>query len=173
MRALLDVFLEICLLRRGPQDLPASPALTVLSLAAYGLSGMVAVIAIMPLSMALPQTLLDLALVSGLSYLLLSLRGFGARFLQTLTALAGTGTLLNLVAWPLFMWMGQEADTAGQGSPLPSLLFLVLLGWSIAIMAHIVRHALSSTRSMGLLCAMAYLIISLAMASWLLPHQGA
>jgi hypothetical protein len=166
MRALFDLFLAICLLRKGPQDIPASPVLLKLSLLSYGLSGLLVMLVSMTPAAAFFQTLLDITLLTGLTYGILELQGYGARFGQTLTALLGAGTLLALVTLPVIVWIGGQA-AQNDAAELPSLLFFLLLGWSIAVMAHILKHALSTTRWMGLLYALVYLIISLALSSLL------
>ena len=45
-------------------------------------------------------------------YLLLTWARLTARFLQSFTALCGTGTILNLVSWPVF---GLLNDEGGNG----------------------------------------------------------
>jgi hypothetical protein len=166
MLALFNLFVDLCLLRRGPQDVPASPVLLKLSLLAYaGVGLLVLLVSTEPLT-ALVQTLLDVVLLTGLTYTILSFQKYGARFGQTLIALTGSGTLLGLVALPVVVWLEGEA-AAGGDVELPSLLFLLLLGWSIAVMAHILRHALSTTHWMGLLYALAYLAVSIAFSGLL------
>lgn len=160
MRTLFDLILDICLLRKGPQDLPASQVLLGLCLAAYGLSSLLGLLVSMQPSTAVFQTLADIVLLTGFAYGILALMNYQARFVQTLTALAGTYTLLNLIALPLIFWL--ERATTGAAAPmLPSLLLLVLMGWSIAVMAHVLQHALSTSRGMGVLYALGYLVISL------------
>ena len=164
MYAILDLFWEICLLRKGPQDVPASRTLLKLGLAAYGLSSLVLFLVTMPVPAALFQTLLDLSLLAGLLYGLLKIAGYSVRFVQTLTALTGTGALLGLISWPLALWMQKEA-ASGTGTGLPSLFFLLLLVWSIAVLTHVLRHALSTSRGVALLYTLGYFFISISVAS--------
>lgn len=168
MRALLDLFLDICLLRKGPQHLPPSSILLKLALVAYGLSGLLLLLVSVALPTALLLTLLDLGLLAGLTYGVLYGFGYGMRFVRTLAALAGSGTLLQLIALPLSVWLNQEA-ARHELSGLPSLLWLALLGWSIAIMTHILHHALSVSRGVALWYALGYLAISWTLSGWLHP----
>jgi hypothetical protein len=166
MHALFNLFLDICLFRKGPQEVPASPVLLKLSLITYGLSGLVVMWVInTKLSTALLQTLLDLVLLVGMTYGVLQMQGFGARFGQTMTALLGTGTLLGLMALPVVIWMGEAATD--DGMTLPWFLFYLLLGWSIAVMAHVLQHALSTTRAIAMLYALGYMVISGVLSSFL------
>ena len=159
MYALFNAFFDICLFRKGPQDLPASWSLLKLTLITYCLSSLLSLLFTVAPPMALFQAVLDAALLVGLTYGLLYVMGHGQRFVQTLTALAGTGTLLGLIAWPLTIWMQAEA-AAGTSTGLSFFLFFLLLLWSIAVIAHILRHSLSTTLGMGLLYTLGYLMIS-------------
>ncbi len=174
MSPLITLFWDICLLRRGPQEVPASLVLLKLSLLAYAATGLLS------LSLGLSQvgasrivllTLADVALLAGLSYAVLHTLGLVPRYLQTLTALAGAGTLLQLIGLPLGLWYQRELAANG-AADLPALLWLVLLLWSISITAHILRHAFSVSFGIGLLYAVGYLVTSWTVADWLLPTTG-
>ena len=168
MRALSELFLAICLLRKGPQDVPASPVLLCLTLLSYGLSGVLIPLLDVDLSTSLMLTVLDIALLTGLTYGALTLRDYRQRFMQTLTALLGTGTLLQLLALPLLFLLEQEG--AGSGGPGWSwLLWLVLFIWGIVIMAHILRHALSTSLGVGCLYSLAYVMLYWTLSGWLQP----
>jgi hypothetical protein len=170
MRALFDLFLDICLFRKGPQDVPSSLALLKLCLLGYGLSGLLVLLPTTPAPVAILQILLDLALLAGLLHLALWLRRHPRRFEQTLSALTGIGTLIGLLALPPTIWI------VGQGSDgnieLPSLLLLVLMVWSIAIMAHILRHALEIPIWAGTLYALGYTLLSWTLTGWIGPQPG-
>jgi hypothetical protein len=168
MRALLDLFdlfLDICLFRRGPQDVPAGMPLLKLCLLGYGLSGFLVLLLSTPPPVAILQILLDLVLLAGLLQLALLARRHTQRFTQTLSALAGTGTLMGLLALPLMGWIvrqGSDGDIQ-----LPSLLLLGLMAWSIAIMAQILRHALDVPIWVGALGALGYTFLSWTLTGWI------
>lgn len=170
MYALFDLFLEICLLRRGPQDVPLSPILLKLTLLAYGLSSLLILLLVTAAGSAILQALTDVALLAGLTYAALYSAKLGARYTQTLTALAGAGTVLGLLALPLFFWIGQAAQQQTDAS-VPGLLFLCLIVWDLAVMSHVLRHALSVNRWMGLLYALAYFFISIMVRNLLFPME--
>ena len=165
MRALFDLFFDICLFRKGPQDVPAGMALLKLCLLGYGLSGLAMLLPSTPFPVAILQILLDLVLLAGLLHLALLARRHPRRFEQTLSALTGTGTLMGLLALPMVSWV------VGQGSEgdiqLPSLLLLTLMVWSIAIMAHILRHALDVPVWAGALGALGYTFLSWMLTGWI------
>lgn len=168
MRALFDLFFDICLLRKAPQDVPASPELLKMCLLAYAVSGLVVLLINTPLPVALLQILLDMVLLSGLLYLGLIFHRHPRRFEQTLSALTGSGTLMGLMALPLMSWIthqGQADDVA-----LPSLLLLALMVWSITIIAHILRHAFDILVWQGALYALGYTFLSLTLTGWINPQ---
>lgn len=170
MLALLNLFLDLCLFRKGPQDVPASAALLRLSLLAYGVSGLLVLLLSTPFPAAILQTLLDLILMAGLLYLALILHRRSARFEQTLSALTGAGTLMGLLALPLMNWIAQQGVEGDIG--LPSFLVLGLMIWSIAVIAHILRHAFDTSIWVGALYAIGYTFLSWTVTGWIGPQTG-
>lgn len=168
MRALFDLFFDICLFRKGPQDVPASSALLKMCLLAYGASGLLVLIINTALPVALLQILLDLALLSGLLYLGLVFHRHPRRFEQTLSALTGSGALMGLLALPLMSWLTHQAQ--GEDVALPSMLLLALMIWSIAIIAHVLRHACNVALWQGALYALGYTFLSLTLTGWINPQ---
>ncbi|MFO1434001.1 MAG: hypothetical protein U1F76_28570 [Candidatus Competibacteraceae bacterium] len=168
MRALFELFLAICLLRKGPQDVPASPVLLRLTLLSYGISGVLMRLLDADLPTALTLTVLDSALLAGLAYGALTLRHYPSRLTQTLTALLGTGTLLQLLALPLMLLLQQDVVAANAPVWLV-LLWLGLFIWSIVIMAYILRHALSTSLGIGMLYSLAYVVLYWFLSGWFQP----
>lgn len=159
MKALVYYFIELCLLRKGPQDLPASMTLLqVLSLIYLGVGVLVGAATGQGLGVALLQTLVDLAFLLGLLYVGLRLRGRLPRLVQAASALVGSGALLSLlVLVPLGMASGgEDAEMTG----FAALLFLALLAWSIVVTGHILRHTLDLPLVQGALIAVAYNLLA-------------
>lgn len=174
MEPLLNQFWNICLLRSGPQDLPASYPLLKFALLAYIVSGLLFLlsgISELGTTQALLLVLIDVVLLVGLSYLILRFLGLLARFTQTLTALAGVGTILQVIALPLGWWFLQAGETA-EPNPFPALLWMLLLIWSLAVTGHILRHAFSVSFPFGVMYALGYMLISWTVAEWVLPATG-
>ena len=160
---LLRAWFEICLLRMAPQQMPASPWLLGLAVILYLLAGILVALPGSGWSMALLLSLLDLGVMVALTALVLRLTGKPARFNQTLSARAGTGALLTLLALPLVLM---------QLDPVPAwagVLWLVLLFWSLTVRGHILRHALDIPLSMGLLLSAGYALVLIWLVRWWLP----
>ncbi len=168
MFILLREFLHICLFRRGPQDLPASTPLLVLCLLASMLGSVVIAATSLTLSMAVMSAVAETLFMCAVVYLLLWVRGHAARWQQTVTAIAGTGVVLILLALPLLAWiLAAEAQSAAAG--LPILLFYGIIIWNLMVLGHIFRHALSTLLPLGVLMALVYYSASVIFINWLIP----
>lgn len=165
MYAIFDLFLDICLFRKGPQHVPHSATLLTICLLGYALSGLWLLALNLPLPLAVLQVFLDLLLLSGLLYLALVVQHQRQRFAQTLCALTGSGALMTLLAIPLMAWIAHQAPAAAL--ELPALLLLGLMLWSIALLAHILRHAFSTSLWYGLLYAVGYTLVSWVLTGWI------
>lgn len=153
-----QAFWQILLLRKSPATIPYSDFLlgTALLLQLLLGSGFWIIIN-RPVAEALSLALLGIGLAVGATYLLLSLYGMRSRFVQTATAIAGCELLLGVIALPINIWLF-SVDKANAGPP--GMLSLILIGWNVAVVAHIWRHALDVTKALGFLFAIGYVIIS-------------
>jgi hypothetical protein len=148
-------FFELCLLRRAPQDLPASSALLGVTLVADLSAGiLLARTAGIAVGVGLAQGLVDVVLTLSLLYSGLSLTRHRSRFAQAATAVRGSGALLGVLALvPVGLL---PADTESQGAVLGGLLFMALIGWSVLVTGHILRHAFDIALAQGVAIAVAY-----------------
>lgn len=167
-RTLFNTFFEICLLQRGPQDLPVSSMLT------YGLLSLLAVLGFainqmfMPGQTAILAVIINIGVLLIITQLILRLHKKSARYTQTLTALIGVGIVLALIGLPVFSMLA-IAENNQTESPFGILLWLVLFGWEIAVTAHILRHATESTFPQGILMAILYPLIYFQLVRYLIP----
>ena len=164
MKPLLNYFVDLCLLRVGPQDLPSSGVLLVLTFLLNVLVGLVMIAdARSGLMMALAESLFESVLMLTVLYAALQARNRPARFTQAATALMGSGLLLGLFAWPLVAW-SNRSESAEAG-----LLLLILLIWSIVVLAHILRHTFEISKNLGLGAALFYTLLSWNLTFMLFP----
>lgn len=159
MHRLFGVFIDICLLRAGPQDLPASGFLAGVTVLLHWLLGVLLSLYGLPPALALVSALLGTLLLVAVVHGLLALRGLGSRFHQTLTAMAGCELLLGLFAFPLMVWYYNTDDPF-----IPSILSLGLLAWGLVVSTHILRHALNVPAVMGFVAALGYTALSYSVA---------
>ena len=156
------------MLRMKPQDLPSSSTLLALVLVAHTLVGVAVAAVNLRFAQALAAGFIDTALMCGLTTGLLMLRTLRERTVQTLTALAGAGSIIGFVAYPVSLWL-HDAHQANEQSPALGALLLLMLGWSLTVSSHILRHALSAPFYVGLLVSVAFYWISVRILSGLFP----
>ena len=149
----LKLLIGICLLRASPQDLPASRAGMLAALLAYAAAGVLGVLDVVTLENAILAAAVDTLLLVAVTHLVLQWRRLENRLTQTLTALAGCGALLSLLAWGA-AGLAREAFE-------PEWVWAAFLVWYTLVFGHILRHALSITLAAGVAASLCYLIFSI------------
>jgi hypothetical protein len=162
MSEFIRLYAQIALLRRGPQDLPASPLLLALTVAAFVAVNFV-LGSVLPPDNRWRESLLVVTLFTLLWYaVLLRLAGRPERTLQTASAVFGFQTVLA----PLVVGCGWLIRRFGEGSPwqLPVICAgLLVLAWVIAANSYIVKVALEWSVSSSVV-----LVILETLVGWLL-----
>jgi hypothetical protein len=163
--ALIRFFVELCLLRRAPQDLPASPLLFRLALVldlAVGL--LVGLMSRQPFMADLLQGLTEIALLLGTLYGALRLTGHPGRFLQTATALLGCGALIGVVVLaPLSLNPGGDSESGA--AAFGAFVLLLVVVWNLLVTGHIIRHSFGVGLGVGVAAALGYEIIAITLIS--------
>ena len=154
-----------------PQDLPASLTLLALVLGAHTLVGMIVSSANLRFGQAIAVGVTDTALLCVLTAALLMLHKQRERIIQTLIALAGAGSVIGFFVYPASLWL-HDAREAGEQALMPTVLLLAMLGWSLVVSGHILRHALSVPYYVGLLVSVGLYWLSVKILSSLLPIGG-
>jgi hypothetical protein len=144
MQELIRLFTQIALLRRGPQDLPASPLLLALTIAGYFVVNLAAGALLPPFQgPLLPHLLVDIAFMFIWYVVLLRLVGKPERFLQTTTAVFGFQAVLS----PLLIgtvWLARIVQDSAWQLPV-AVLILLLFIWITAANSRVVKAALEWT----------------------------
>ncbi len=155
-------FIDICLLKAGPQDIPASAWLMKLTLMFYFFIAVLSQLMEYSLLVSLAAGVAELIWLLLFVNILLSLRGFKARFNQTVTALAGTGALVSIIALPLVLLasdINPENMTAVQSGIM--MLIMVVLLWILMITAHIFRHSAEVKAGAAVALTVVYTILTM------------
>lgn len=164
------MFWDICALKAAPQDLPASSFLMGLMLLVYFVTGVVVAALQWPLSQAALAAFLDTVFVTVLCRVLLWTRQLSGRFVQTLTAMAGSGAVMTLIAVPLVWWQGFVGVSDANAPTLPTWLLMIWMVWNVVVVGHILRHALSTILALGIGLAVVYGYITFELMRIFLPH---
>jgi len=163
LNALVTYFVNLCLLRATPQQLPGSSALFGVVFVIYALVGtvMMTVSGLEPVP-ALVVSLFALMLMLGALRVGLLLYGHPGRFDQSATAVMGSDSLMTLLVLPLM-------DSGGEMGGGSALLLLGLVMWSVVILGHILRHTFDLTRGQGFAVAALYWFASQYLITFLFP----
>lgn len=169
MSALFGFFLQLALLRRGPQDLPASGALLFLLAVAGTLVGAANGNHLFGgLQPALGANLVDLALTLLMLFVLLQFNAHVERWLQTSTAFIGLGLLAGL-AMLLVRWPAEALGVLD----LAMLVDLVVAVWLHVALGNVLRHALEIPLMAGVLIVLAYTMLAFNVVLQWFPLVGA
>ena len=162
---IIKLLFDICLFKKGPQDLPYSVWLLRIILVVY------VSIRVLMLSIhfdwlnVLLQVIVELFLAAGFFWTLLYLARKLGRFYQVISAVLGTDAMISFFALP-----GMATMETGQGGLLVFLVMLGLIGWQWAVTGHIIRNALEKSLSFGLGLAFLYLLGSYQVMALLFPE---
>lgn len=160
MKALLELARDLIWLRRGPQDLPYSPSLSLaLFVAACAADLIVALVAPDGQTNILANVLLSNALMVGLPWAALNVGGMQSRFAQVAGALSLMSIAFTTLIFPILViasFDGSPADSPSHG--VETLLRLILLAWFITVEGHILRHALKLPLALAIVVALTFLI---------------
>ena len=174
-KVLFMAFFDICRLRKGPQDIPASKNLLTLCLFFYGLLSVLLVMLSESFERAILAGLLEVILIIAFTMALLQIRSKTERWVQTVTSLSGTGIILSLIALPIYILLSIDGSTDANSSPAYGLGLLILAGlacWNVVIMAHILRHALEVSIMSGIIFAIVYIWIIFSFTAAIMPAGG-
>jgi hypothetical protein len=162
MSEFIRLYTQIALLRRGPQDLPASGLLLVLTVAGYFAVSCLMSSVLPPETRWFERLLVDTLFTLLWYLLLLRLTGHPERTLQTTSAVFGFQAVLTPLLIGSEWLMRRFGEDAVWQVPL-TCAGLLLFAWVIAANSHIVKAALdwSTTSSVAL-------VILQTLASWLL-----
>jgi hypothetical protein len=141
MRDLLRLFGQIALSRKGPQDVPASPLLLALTVAAYTAVAFSVNSMVPPPDTWRAELLLDVGF--SLAWYAILLRAFGKpeRYLQTTTAMFGYQTLLAAPLFALLNIAARLPQESGWAPPV-AIVAIALVIWTIRAASYVLKAAL-------------------------------
>lgn len=169
MLVIVDAFIKIALRRLGPEHLPSSSFLLLLSGAAYAFMQAAIAAPTYGFSLVLLRSLvLDLALLVSCVWALLQIIGRPARLQQTLTALLGTGALLSALLIPVIYWWQFMADQQS-ARPVTMALVVAVVIWTLVVNGHILSRALSAPYAVGIVIAIIYFLLNSVLLEQVVP----
>ncbi len=174
-KVLFIAFLDICLLKKRPQDIPASKNLLTICLIAYGFLSIQLALLSQPIEKAILAGIIEVGFIMLFSLAVLQIGGKSSRWVQTVTALAGTGVIISLIAIPLYLFIGTNSDDSSLTDGVQALgllLLAVLACWNISIMGHILRYALEINMFSSIILAVSYIWLIFNFTTAIMPMEA-
>lgn len=160
----LNLLFNICLFKKGPQDIPHSPLLLRLSVMSYAIISFL----LMHLSDESYNVLLqvgtDLIIIISFTLLILSITHKRKRFVQTACALFGADAFISILAIPAMATLSIDGSNV-----LAALTMLILIIWSWLVVTHIIRHAIDKSFFFATGLVALYLVSSFLIRVTLFP----
>lgn len=165
MFEIIKLLFDICLFKKGPQDLPDSIwLLRILVVVDSGISFLMMNIRTGWLN-SLLQAAVGVLLVVVFSWIMLYTARRLGRFSLTTCALLGTDALISFFALP-----GMASMMLGRGALLAFFVTIALMIWHWAVIGHIIRNALEKTLVFSLGLAFLYILGSYQVMALLFPE---
>jgi hypothetical protein len=162
---LIRTLFDVALLRKGPESIPRSGILLLMSLALWALAAFSFSSLIENAGGAdFRRELLNFALAMSCYYGVLVSTGKSQRIMQTLTSLIGCGALMVLCFTAALVTLGQLA-----GGAIITMLAIAYLIWSMSVEGHIIARAIDREFYIGVLIAFGIFVFQYAALSLILP----
>lgn len=167
-KTLTRLLFDICLLKKGPQDLSLTERTKKLAIISYFFVGTVLLSIDGPLDEAVIKAFIEAIMLMFFMFALLTFYSFPKRFGQSITALFGTGAIFSIISLP-FMFMLSALDEQQSTAGLAGLAVFLLVCWSFAVMGHIIREATQTSLTLSLLLTFCYLYLSYQFINLIYP----
>ncbi len=153
-------FIDICMFKAGPADIPASAWLMKLSLLCYFILSLLINTFEYGFLVSFLASIIEIVFVLFVVNILLQFRGLTNRYFQTVAAIAGTSSCIGIVALPVMMLFHFfEGSEDVRVTVLAAWLMILLTLWSLAVTGHIFKQALAIKQGTAIVIAVAYVIL--------------
>lgn len=163
MYELLNLVFAICIFKKGPQDIPVSSALIRLLLPIYAAISFLILILTTRWLDAILQVLVEIILILGISWTIVSFVNKTARYQQTACALVATDALISFIALPAI-----SALTV-QSNGLFYIYIILLTVWHWAVSGYIFSHTLEQPLVLGLAVSFMYVLTAYQVIEAIFP----
>ena len=157
---IISRFIDLCLFRASPSDIPTSRWLMKVVLLLYFILGVIVNQLDMNWTESLWVSAADVFVMLIVVGLLLSFRGFQARYVQVITALAGAGCCMTIAGFPIIWWFYQ-IEPEQQATSLALLLMVALLLWGLMVVAQIFRESLEIKSGIAMMVTISYILLTI------------
>jgi hypothetical protein len=165
MFPLIRIFIDIALIRRGPDAIPRSSLFLLIACALWLMALLSGVLLSAPMY-TMNRAVVEIfgAAVSIAVFALVVLaRGRSERLLQTVTAIVGTSAIISFL---MMLWVYAVPRSAGEPSPL-NLVPLLLLLWAVQVKGHIIARACDYPLILGVVISLFVFFLRLSLDDFL------
>ena len=157
MSEIVKTLFEICLLRKGPEDLPSQNELIVILL---GINLLVSIwLGSVVHNLQLSTLLSIIGVVFTFAFVKILLSKKPERFAQTFCAMLGAATLIDIVSLPIIYPLLSE--TANENIiVIFRMLALAIYVWFVVVCGFIFSRAISSALGYGISISVGYMLVS-------------
>lgn len=167
VQKLLQTLFDITLLRRGPEDIPHSWLVLNVCIGLWLSALLATTFMIQNFDTIDAGIAIGSAAVGVFCYfVVLAIAGFGARLIQTLSAVIGAGALISFAMLVILVLM-----TPFLGRNIANLGAFLLLVWSVPVKGHIIARAINRHWYAGMLLALAIFLLQLAFTETMTPRS--
>lgn len=138
MYVYLNLLFDICLFKKGPQDIPHSTLLFRLTIIGFAVINYLLIQLSVDSFQALLQLSVEIFIIISFTGLVLSMTNKLKRFLQTACALTGTDAIISLFAMPIIATLSLDSNNI-----LAFFAMLALMIWNWLVTTHIIRQAIN------------------------------
>ncbi len=153
MWQIASTLLNICLLRRGPQDLPYSKLLLLVVATVFVIFTARILSVALALQLAITLALVSVATTAALLYLILNYLKFTNRLVQIMTSLIGVD--LILITSMAILRLGIIVPNKN----IALIMISIVMCWQLIIYSHMFVHGLMMRRLYASLMAIAYSVV--------------
>ena len=155
--ASLPRLIRISLLMESPAALPARPGALMLTLVCYFIVGFVALGSKYSVLTIFAQVVVEVAILSAISYLFLKFKGKLERLLQTVYALVGVNLVISIISLLLLRLLAPQGEIE-PGSWLLKVELIMLL-WNLAAVSLVFQRAFEIRTLLAAFSAFNYLLL--------------
>jgi len=157
LQLLLRTFFDIIVLRKGPENLPASSLVLLVAIGLFGLSHFVSAALVRDTQagdvvLGLASSVLGYVLL----WMILAATGHAGRFLQAVSATMGCGAILSIL-----MTGAGTLLVSMLGQRITSAAVWAIIIWSVFVKGHIIARTIERERTVGALMALTIFVIQL------------
>lgn len=160
LSGLIHKFVQIALLRAGPQELPALQVVLWIALAFVFFTSLAGLLFAYPVVDAVIRCLAAIVIPAIILFVALWMKSMQSRFLQSYMAICGASAVVYVVALPL-MPLFFTASVSSLSGKLVVMAILLIDVWMLLITAHIFKHTFNVGLATGFSLALGLMLLTL------------